>query len=169
MCVKFASLHHLPLGDAFDLSHLLLQELSSVTKTLLGQKHVFYLKHGFPIVVSELVKVFAPYQILFGSVLIRYVCVCQPPPSAPAQRSGGGDKDTAWPEEKDDRHWVSGLVEGNYIDGRSPTGSWEMVECEVINEDRTQLAVTWGSGERAGPAAWVICRVCVQAILLFLK
>ena len=46
----------------------------------------------------------------------------------------------------EDRNWLVELAEGDYLDARNSALVWEMVECESINSDRSQLAVTFASG-----------------------
>jgi hypothetical protein len=77
------------------------------------------------------------------------------------QQWGGGAASNS--SSSSSRDWVAGVCEGDFLDVRSndPAPVWEMLEVETINADRSQLAVTWGSGTCLPAGRSLLCCFCL--------
>lgn len=126
-------------------------------KMLLEQKHPFYLMHGFPAQEHQQVGelgcriVFSPRNsYLFENIWSSCLLCVKQPPSASALSSNTPPPPAAAAE---DRAWLDSFLQGDYLDCRNSARVWEMVECDEINGDRSQLRVTWSSGSVTPPPA----------------
>jgi hypothetical protein len=110
------------------------ESISEIMMTLFQQKHPFYLKYGYPKVRSYQPSFPHSFRASPLSPSVTHCEILQLPPSTNKVGSSL------------DQSWTTSLCVTDCIDGKSPTGDWEIIVIDEMSPVGTEINVTWSSG-----------------------